>query len=230
MDFILDGLARGLILIFSGDEATFSAVSATLRSTALAMAGALGLGIPLGFCLGHFDFRGRRAVRLVVDTLLAFPTVVIGLIVYALITRRGPMGEMELLFTIPGMAMGLVLLGLPIVIALTASAVESLDARLRDTALTLGAGPWRLAMTSLREARFAVILAAATAFGRLASEVGIAMMVGGNIKWHTRTITTAIALETGKGQFAEGVALGLVLLAIALGVNVLLVILRKRMA
>ncbi len=229
MDFILDGFARALELLAQGDEATFSAVAATLKSTVLAMAAALLLGAPAGFCLGHFQFRGRRTLRLVTDTALSFPTVVIGLIVYAFLTRRGPLGDWELLFTVPGMAAGLAILALPIVVSHTAAGIEGLDQRLRTTALTLGASPLRLALTTLREARFAVILALAMAFGRVASEVGIAMMVGGNIKWHTRTITTAIALETGKGQFAEGIALGLVLLAIALAVNLLLAGLRRRM-
>jgi ABC-type tungstate transport system, periplasmic component len=230
MDFILEGLVRALDLLLSGDEVTFSAVTATLQSSVLAMIAALALGAPAGFCLGHFEFRSRRALRLAVDTALSFPTVVIGLIVYAFLTRRGPLGEWQMLFTVPGMAAGLALLALPIVIAHTAAGVEGLDRRLRLTALTLGAGPLRLALTTLREARFAVILALAMAFGRVASEVGIAMMVGGNIKWHTRTITTAIALETGKGQFAEGIALGIVLLTLALVVNLLLVLLRRRMA
>lgn len=230
MDFILEGLARALDLLLSGDEVTFSAVAATLKSSALAMAAALALGAPAGFCLGHLEFPGRRALRLAVDTALSFPTVVIGLIVYAFLTRRGPLGDWQMLFTVPGMSVGLALLALPIVIAHTAAGVEGLDRRLRPTLLTLGAGPLRLALTTLREARFAVVLALAMAFGRVASEVGIAMMVGGNIKWHTRTITTAIALETGKGQFAEGIALGIVLLAIALVVNLLLVLLRRRMA
>ncbi|WP_449242264.1 ABC transporter permease [Desulfovibrio sp.] len=230
MDFILEGLARALDLLLSGDEVTFSAVAATLKSSALAMAAALALGAPAGFCLGHLEFPGRRALRLAVDTALSFPTVVIGLIVYAFLTRRGPLGDWQMLFSVPGMSAGLTLLALPIVIAHMAAGVEGLDRRLRPTLLTLGAGPLRLALTTLREARFAVVLALAMAFGRVASEVGIAMMVGGNIKWHTRTITTAIALETGKGQFAEGIALGIVLLAIALVVNLLLVLLRRRMA
>jgi tungstate transport system permease protein len=158
-------------------------------------------------------------MRVVVDTLLSFPTVVIGLLCYAFMTHRGPLGHMGLLFTIPGMAVGQTILGLPIVIAMTANAVENLDYRLKQTLITLGADRRQVLLTTLWEARFALALAAAAAYGRIVSEVGISMMVGGNIKWHTRTITTAIALETGKGQFAMGIALGLILMTVALLVN-----------
>jgi tungstate transport system permease protein len=154
--------------------------------------------------------------------------VVVGLLVYAFISRRGPLGELGMLFTLSGIALGQMVLALPIVIALTASAVESLDARLSMTLLTLGAKKGQLARASLMESRYAVLMAGVTAYGRVISEVGISMMIGGNIKWHTRTITTAIALETGKGQFAEGIALGLVLLTIAFLVNGSLSILRRR--
>jgi tungstate transport system permease protein len=215
MDFILDGLSTALALLAGLDPETFSAVRATLATTFLAISTALTLGIPLGFCLGFFDFPGKRAARAVADTALALPTVVIGLIVFAFLSQRGPLGHLELLFSISGMAVGLAILGLPIVITMTATTVEGIDRRLTETLLTLGANRRQLAMASLWEARFPVMLSALTAFGRIVSEVGIAMMVGGNIKWHTRTITTAIAMETGKGEFAMGIALGIVLMSIA---------------
>jgi len=178
------------------------------------------LGAPLGFLLGHLRFRGKKPLRTLVDTALSVPTVVIGLFVYAFLSRRGPLGGLGLLFTLPGVAVGQTILGLPIVVAMTATAVEALDRRLTNTLLTLGADRRQLLATTLWEARFSVVLAAMAAYGRIVSEIGISMMVGGNIKWHTRTVTTAIALETGKGEFAMGIALGLVLLAVALGVNV----------
>lgn len=228
MDYILDGFAVALRLLLAGDPETFSAVWATMASSAIAMSAALGVGMPCGFALGYFSFPGKRVVRLMVDTMLCFPTVVIGLLVYLLLSRRGPFGDLSLLFTIPGMSIGLFLLGLPIVMALTALAVEQADGRLRQTLLTLGADNWQVLGATLWEVRFHLLGAGITAFGRIVSEVGISMMVGGNIKWHTRTITTAIALETGKGEFAVGIALGLVLLVIALLVNVALALLRRR--
>jgi len=230
VDYFSEGLAKAVELLLALDPETFSAVWATAAVTALALAASLVMGLPLGFALGHFRFPGRRVVRLVVDWMLSLPTVVIGLIVYALFTTRGPLGEWGLLFTLPGMAIGLTLLGLPIIIAMTATAVESTDVRLTQTVLSLGADRMQLLVATLSEARFAMALAAASAFGRIVSEVGIAMMVGGNIKWHTRTITTAIALETGKGEFASGIALGIVLMLVALLVNLVVGLLRSRAA
>jgi len=228
MDYIFDGIIQAFRLLFGGDAVTYSAVYTTLRVSSMSIAASLALGMPLGFVLGYFDFPGKKLVRLVVDTLLAFPTVVIGLLAYAMFSYRGPLGGLGLLFTLPGIAIAQTVLGLPVVIALTATAVEGLDARLSQTALTLGADKRQLALTSLWEARYAVLTAGIAAYGRIVSEVGISMMVGGNIKWSTRTITTAIALETGKGQFAMGIALGLVLMFIVLLVNIFLAFLRKR--
>ena len=163
-----------------------------------------------------------------VDTLLALPTVFIGLLVYAFLSQRGPLGDWGMLFTIKGIAIGQTILALPVVIALTASAVEGLDRSLRLTLMSLGASRKALFLSSLWEARLGILAAAVTASGRVLTEVGISMMVGGNIKWHTRTITTAIALETNKGQFAMGIALGLVLLVMAFAVNISFSFLRKR--
>jgi tungstate transport system permease protein len=162
------------------------------------------------------------------DTLLAFPTVLIGLIVYGLICRRGTLGDFGLLFTLPGMAIGQTLLALPIIISLTAQAVETLDERCRLTLLTLGANTRQAAVATIQELRFSIMAVTVTAFGRVVTEVGIAMMLGGNIKWETRTITTAIALETNKGEFAQGMALGIVLLSVAFAVNFALSFARRK--
>jgi tungstate transport system permease protein len=159
---------------------------------------------------------------------LALPTVFIGLVVYAFISKRGPLGEMGLLFSLTGIAIGQTILALPVVIALSATAVESMDRHLRILLISLGASRRQLLFSSLWEVRYGVLAAGLTAYGRVMTEVGISMMVGGNIKWHTRTMTTAIALETGKGMFSTGIALGLVLIAIAFAVNVCLSFLRKK--
>ena len=154
--------------------------------------------------------------------------LLIGLLVYAFITYRGPLGEWGLLFTLPGMAIGQTLLALPIVVSWVAQAVEGLDPRCRQTLLTLGARPLQLAWLSLCEVRFAIAMVCLTAFGRVITEVGIAMMLGGNVRYHTRTMTTAIALETSKGEFAQGIALGLVLLFMAFAINVLMTFIKHR--
>lgn len=228
MDFIAEGFIQAFRMLLTMDEETVVVVLTTFKLTALSMAGVLLFGLPAGFLLGYFDFPGKRAVRTVTDTLLALPTVVIGLLVYAFISRRGPLGGWELLFTVRGMAIGQVILGTPIVAAYTAAAIEGLDSRLRQTLMTLGASGGKLALTSLWEARFMILVAALTAFGRIVGEVGSAMMLGGNIKWHTRTITTAITLETGKGEFALGIALGVILILISLLLNISLTFLRRR--
>lgn len=228
MDFILEGIGQACGLLFGGDAATWSAVSATVRVSLLAMGASLLLGLPLGYGLGFFSFPGKKVLRLGVDTLLSLPTVFIGLVVYALLSSRGPFGHWGLLFTLEGIAIGQTILALPVVVALTAAAVESLDDSLRLTIVSLGASRVQLFFSCLREARFGILAAAITATGRVLTEVGISMMVGGNIKWHTRTITTAIALETNKGQFATGIALGLILLFIAFGVTLSLSLLRGK--
>lgn len=228
MDYIVEGFIKAVRLIAAMDEETFDAVITTLRLTGISMLCIMLLGLPLGFALGYFDFPGKKAIRAVFDTMLSLPTVIIGLLVYAFISRRGPLGNFELLFTVRGMAIGQVILGLPIIVAFTATAIEGLDRRLRLTLLTLGASGPRLALSSLWEGRFQVLVAAFTAYGRIVGEVGVSMMLGGNIKWHTRTITTAITLETGKGDFALGIALGVILLAISFALNISLSLLRRR--
>lgn len=228
MDYIVQGAIKAFKLLVSGDPETFSAVAATVTVSTYSMAASLVIGIPLGFVLGYFQFPGKRQARLVVDTLLALPTVFIGLLVYAFLSRQGPLGHWGILFTLPGIGIGQTILALPIVIALTATAVESVDRELRTTLMSLGAGRGQMLRTFLWEVRHGILAAALTAYGRVMTEVGISMMVGGNIKWQSRTITTAIALETGKGMFATGIALGLVLLAIAFVVNAAVSFLRHR--
>ena len=228
MDYIAQGFLQAIQLLLIGNPETYTAVFTTLKVSSLSIMASLIIGIPLGFLLGYFTFPGKRQMRATVDTLLALPTVVVGLVVYAFVTRRGPLGELGLLFARPGIALAQTILITPIVISLTASAIESLDKLLRPTLLSLGARRQQILFTSLLEARYGILTAAVTAYGRAISEVGISMMIGGNIKWHTRTITTAIALETGKGEFAVGMALGIVLLTLAFAVNLSLTILKRR--
>jgi tungstate transport system permease protein len=228
MDYIFQGIIQAFKLLFSGDPETYSAVAATVKASGFSMAASLLLGVPSGFVLGYLHFPGRRQLRILVDTLLSLPTVFIGLMVYAFISRQGPLGDLGLLFTLPGIAIGQTILALPVVTALSATAVESTDASLRTTLMSLGTNRRQLLLTSLWEVRHGILAAALTAYGRVTTEVGISMMVGGNIKWHTRTITTAIALETGKGMFATGIALGLVLLLIAFTITLPASMLRRK--
>ena len=219
MNYFTSGFLTAVDLLLDMDQATFSAVEATLTSTTIALICAMILGLPLGFLIGYTNFPGKKLARLISDTLLAFPTVLIGLVVYIFITYRGPLGHLGLLFTLPGMVIGQTILALPIIVSWTAQAVENLDPRCRQTLLTLGAQPMQLALLTIREIRYDIGMVCVTAFGRVVTEVGVAMMLGGNIRYHTRTMTTAISLETSKGEFAQGIALGLVLLLIAFIVN-----------
>ena len=203
-----------------------AALSIKVAVTATAVSCAL--GIPLGLWLGSTRFAGRRGLLLVLNTALAFPTVVVGLLVFLLLSRRGPLGGLGLLFTWQAIVIAEVILALPIAAALSAAAAQAVDPRVRRTALTLGAGPLRTAWAVAREARFALAAAVVVAFGRVLSEVGAAIIVGGNIRHHTRTLTTAVTLATSQGNFELAVALGLVLFALALTVNVLLQLLQGR--
>lgn len=206
-------------LLLLGDLEIWGIVLVSLRVSLLALFTITPVAIGAGFALATLQFPGRRALIVLVQTLLALPTVVVGLVVYLLLTRNGPLGQHGLLFTQEGMVIGQAVLAFPILAAMTMSAVQGIDARVSETARTLGASPLRAAFTVLQEARFAVMAAIATGFGRVLSEIGCAMMVGGNIAGVTRNITTAIALETSKGEFTQGIALGVVLVALALTVN-----------
>ncbi|WP_300456510.1 ABC transporter permease [Desulfobacula sp.] len=228
MDFIVAGFIKAIELLISGDISTWTAVWATLKVSTCSMLMSIGAGLPCGFVLGFFEFKGKKHLRTLVDTLLALPTVFVGLAVYAVISRQGPLGELGLLFTLTGIAIGQTILAFPIVTAITASTIENIDYDLKLTLVSLGAGKRHIIATCLWEVRYGILAAAVTAYGRVLTEVGISMMVGGNIKYHTRTVTTAIALETNKGLFADGIALGLVLITIAFIVNLSLSFLRKQ--
>jgi len=221
MDFLYDSFLSGALLLISLDPELISivgvSVKVSLSSTCLASA----VGVPLGFLVAFEDFKGKRMVVTVLNTLLALPTVVVGLFVYAFISRRGLFGPLDLLYTQKAMVCGQTILIIPVVATLTIAAISRIDERYRETALTLGANRLQTALVVVREARFGIVAAIIAAFGRVIAEVGISMMLGGNAKGFTRTITTAMALEYDKGEFTLAVALGLVLLILSFGINLL---------
>jgi tungstate transport system permease protein len=228
MDFLAEGLRRALALLLSGDAEVFGIAVLTLKVAAVATVVACGLGLPLGYLLGTRRFWGRRAALTMVNTALAFPTVVVGLLLYGLLSRRGPLGELGWLYTWQAIVVGDVLLALPIAAALSAAAVQGVDPRVRRTALTLGASRWRTAWAVAREARFALAAVITAAFGQVVAEIGAAMIVGGNIRGSTRTLTTAVALYTSQGDFGLALALGMVLVLLALIVNIALQVLQGK--
>jgi tungstate transport system permease protein len=219
LNYFLESIQAAVSLILDLNPELLNVVLASLQVSVTATVVSALLGVPAGFLIGSKRFFGRQAVLLVLNTLMALPTVVVGLFFYGLLSRRGPMGELGLLFTPAGISIGLSILALPITTNLTVSAITSLDERLFITCKSLGATRIQQAWMIIREARFAVMAAIVVSFGRVVSEVGIAMMLGGNIKGFTRTMTTAIALETSKGEFPLGLALGAILLSVALCVN-----------
>ena len=227
MDFLLNGFTEAFNLLLNGNLETYSAIKATLYTSSVSILFAIIVGFPLGFILGFYDFKGRKILRLLSDTALAMPTVAIGLILYAFITRNGPLGSLNLLFTLKAVMLGQFVLALPIIISLTASVVENMDRKHYLTILNLRLAPAKLVFCVLYELRYALMVVIATAYGRIVAEVGVAMMIGGNIKYFTRTITTAVSLETNKGEFAMGIALAMVLIFIAFLVNLAIFALRK---
>lgn len=216
MELIWQGLREAIQLIASGDPLILGAALRTIWISCLAVLLATVLGVPIGVGLARAEFPGNRLIVLLFRAGIALPTVFVGMVCYALFSRRGVLGPLELLYSPWGIVSGELLLALPIVVGITHGAVRSLDPRVGETALTLGAGPLQRGLTFVSEARVGVMLAVITAFARCVSELGIAMIVGGNIKDQTRTLATATALETGKGEFARGMAMGTILLAIAL--------------
>lgn len=203
-------------------------MSLTFRVTGFALLIAIVLGVPIGALVGLTRFPGRRLVTLVLYTGMGLPPVVVGLVVYMLLSRSGPFGSLDWLFTPSAMVTAQAIIAFPLVAALTMSAVDGVDPDLRLQVRALGATRWQTGWTVLREARIGVTAAIVAAFGGIISEVGAVMLVGGNIEGHTRVLTTAIVLSTRQGDFALAMALGIVLLLLALGANAALLQLQGR--
>ncbi len=191
----------------------------TLVVSGIALAISSALGIPVGAWLGLRQFSGRGLVRALIYTGMGLPPVVVGLAVYLLLSRQGPMGNLDWLFTPAGMVLAQVVIAFPIVAGLTSAALEGLDPELPLQVRSLGANARQEAVAMLRQARTGVVAALLAAFGGIISEVGAAMLVGGNIEGKTRVLSTAIVLETRRGAFATALVLGGVLLILAFIVN-----------
>ncbi|MEO6353719.1 MAG: ABC transporter permease [Burkholderiaceae bacterium] len=223
---MIEATRNAFALLFSGDAVLWQIIWVSLKTTSVALAIATPPALLAGYALACSNFRGRRILIWLAQVTLSIPTVLIGLVLYMMLTRQGPLGDLQWLFSQRGIIAGQAIIALPVLIALTLAAVQAADPRLAETAITLGASRLRVMLTLLHEVRFGVMAAMINGFGRVISEVGCAMMVGGNIAGETRTITTAIALETSKGEFSQGIALGLVLIAIALAINAALMLLQ----
>ena len=209
-----EGLRQAIHLIVTGDPELVEITLRSIQVSFYAILIASVVGVPLGTIIGMKEFFGKRMVKTVFATLIGMPTVALGLILFLLLARSGPFGSFELVYTVQGISIGEALLVIPIVVSFTTSAIESEDVRLRDLSRTLGASELDTFVTILREASSAIALAVVAAFNRAFAELGIAMMIGGNIRGLTRVLTTSISLETAMGEIPLSIALSIVLMAV----------------
>jgi len=219
MESLTEACAHALSLLLSGDPELWGIIGVSFRVSLTAVFLATPVALMVAAALALTRFPGRRLAVSILNTLLAVPAVVVGLSLYLLLSRHGPLGEWRLLFTQSAMVLGQIALSFPIIAAMAHAALQDTDPRAWETARTLGAGPVRALFTLMSEVRYALLAAVIAGFGRIIAEVGSAMMLGGNILNYTRNITTAIALETSRGAFAQGIALGGVLLVLAFALN-----------
>ncbi len=219
---IIDGFMQAVQLIVSLDPEVIRITILSLEISLTATLLSACISIPLGSLLHYYDFPGKRAVVNLVQTLYALPTVLAGLLLFLFISAQGPFGFLHLLYTAPGMVIAQMILVIPLISGLTFAALESIDPGMKLTVTSLGATTSQAISTLILEARFAILAAVILGFGRAISEVGAAMIIGGNIRGYTRVLTTAISLETSVGDFAMAIALGIILLGVAILVNIVL--------
>jgi tungstate transport system permease protein len=216
MNEIIDGISQALYLIITFNPDVFQIAALSLYISLSATILAAAISIPLAGLIHFREFRGKRSLIVIIQTLYSVPTVVVGLVIYLMISRSGPFGFLGLLFTPEGMILGQAILIIPIMMGLVIAALGGVGRDIRDMLVSLGATEFQAIIEIVREARYAILSAVILGFGRAISEVGVAMMIGGNIRGATRVLTTSIALETGMGNFPFSIALGFILLGIAL--------------
>ena len=219
---IIDGFAQAIQLILSRDPEVIRITILSLEISLTATLLSACIAIPVGAFLYYHDFPGRRAVINLIQTLYALPTVIAGLVLFLFISNQGPLGFLHILYTAPGMVIAQMILVLPLITGLTFAALNGIDPEMRQTVTSLGATTMQSVRTLILEAMFGILAAVILGFGRAISEVGAAMIIGGNIRGYTRVLTTAISLETSVGDFAFAIALGVILLGVAVLVNVVL--------
>jgi tungstate transport system permease protein len=228
MSDLAQGFAEALRLLGGGDAELWAIVLRSLTISAAATLLAMAVGVPLGYALARGRFRGRTALLALVNTGMGMPPVVIGLIVWLLLTRSGPLGGLDLIYTRRAMVLAQFLIATPLVIGFSAASVQALPPQLPDLLTSLGAGRLRTLWILSREAKLGLLAAVMAGFGAIISEVGAAMTVGGNLRDSTRVLTTAIVTETSRGNLPVALALGLVLLLLAFLVNLVLTGLQQR--
>lgn len=228
MDLVFNGLREALRLIFTGDREVLSVTLLSLRVSGSATLISLVFGIAIGAAVALNDFRGKRVLLSLIHTGMGLPPVVVGLWVTVFLWRSGPLGSLGLLYTPTAMILAQTVIATPIIAGVSAAALQQLPRELRMQVLALGASRLQMVWILLREARLPLLAAIMAGFGGVISEVGASIMVGGNIRGSTRVLTTATVMETGKGNFASALALGFILLLLALAVNGLLTWIQHR--
>jgi tungstate transport system permease protein len=228
VDDLQRGVAEAFRLLLTGDPELYRIIARTLVISSCATALALLVGIPLGYALARGRFPGRTVILSAINTGMGMPPVVVGLVVWLLLTRSGPFGSWNLIYTKQAMALAQFIIATPLVVGFTAASIQSLPAQLPDLLFILGASRVRRLWIIAAEARLGLLAAVMAGFGAVISEVGASMTVGGNLRGSTRVLTTAIVTETGRGNLAVALALGLLLLALAFAVNVLLTLIQQR--
>ena len=232
LEFILEGIRKALHLIITGDPLVISIALRSIYVSGLATLIASIWSIPIGVSLGLYDFSGIRFFRGLFNSLIGIPTVVLGLILYLLLVPAGPFGFLDLIYTPLGISIGQAFLITPIIVSFTASAVEAVEKNVRELAITLGAGRLESMITVLKEGINGILLSIVAGFNRAVAELGIAMMIGGNILvsgsgLNTRVLTTAINMYTVRGEIGVGIALGIILIIIVFTISMILNLFRR---
>ncbi len=228
MDYLIEGIKQGFLFLFPPKKEIIEIVMLSLLISGGATVIASIFGIPIGISIALKEFRFKRVIVGIINIWLALPAVLIGLVVYLILSRRGPLGSLGFLFTPYAIIIAQAILATPIITALSLSALKGIAKDVRDIAYSLGANRMQTIWVLIKEGRFALLTAIITGFSRVIGETGMTLMVGGNIKGETRVMTTAISLETMKGNFEIGIALGVVLLIVAILINVILQIVQGK--
>jgi len=228
MELIWDGIRQAVLLLFGGNPDVWEITLLSLKVSSLATGISLFIGLPLGTWIALGQFRGRNFILSLVNTGMALPPVVVGLLVSLLLWRSGPLGDLRLIYTPTAIIIAQTVIAFPVVTGLTVAALQQLNPRLRLQLLGLGASRFQMVTALWREARLPLLAALMAGFGSVISEVGASMMVGGNIRHQTRVLTTAIVMENGKGDFALAIALSVILLLLAYLVNLALTMIQQR--
>lgn len=218
-DEFVEGIIEAFYLIFTFDKEIWDIIFLSIRVSGTATFLAAIIALPIGTYLGLREFRGKKALSNLLNTFMGFPPVVMGLIIFILLSRSGPLGSLGLLYTTIAMIIAQLCLAIPIIMGTSKAAIESVDPALKETIMSLGTKERQLWWQLIRESKKSIIAGILIAFGQAISEVGAVMIVGGNIRWHTRTFTTAIVMQTRMGDFGMAIALGMILIIITFILN-----------